>query len=290
MAQQQISTITNGVLTVGISSTGATVKSVRDASGEEFIWQADPAFWAGSAPLLFPICGGLNNDTYRYNGAEYKLGRHGYIRFREFEIFEQKDDEIVYLSRSDEETLACYPFEYELYVRFKLNGNKLTTTYSVVNKNDCEMYFSIGGHEGYALSYPLSDYTLEFDSHENAPVYSDIFTPIDEKSVSYTESGALSLNFATEQFTTGSVLFHPLNAKSITMRNCHDKKSVTVDLGESEYLVLWTIPGAPFLCIEPWRGNSDRADFTGEISEKEGIVKLGAKETFDFSHTITFNN
>ena len=98
------------------------------------------------------------------------------------------------------------------------------------------------------------------------------------------------MNLSTEQFATGSMLFHPLSAKSVTMKNCHDSKSVTVDLSESEYLVFWTIPNAPFFCIEPWRGNSDKADFNGEISEKEGIIALDANNTFDFSHTITFNN
>lgn len=287
---QQISTIENGVLKVSISNVGATVKSVKDASGEEFIWRADPQFWAGSAPILFPICGGLNNDTYRYNRREYKLGRHGYIRFREFEVYEQKADEIVFLSRSDEETLACYPFEYELFVRFKLDESKLSTTYTVKNKSGVEMYFSIGAHEGYALSYPLSDYTLEFDTDEKAPVYSDVFTPIDEKSVSYNENGALVLNFRTEQFEGGSMLFHPVNANSVTMRNSHDKKSVTVDISECEYLVFWTISGAPFFCIEPWMGNSDKADFSGEISEREGIVSLASDDVYNFTHTITFNN
>lgn len=287
---QQISTIKNSFLTVGISDTGATVKSVKSASGKEFIWQADPAFWAGSAPILFPICGGLNNDTYRYNGTEYKLGRHGYIRFKAFEIFEQEENKIVFLSRSDDDTRACYPFDYELYVTFKLEENTLVTSYSVKNTGSDRMYFSIGAHEGYALSYPLSDYTLEFDAPEAAPVYSDIFTPVDESSVSKNENGALVLNFKTEQFETGSLMFHPLRAKNVTLKNCHDTKSVTVDLCEASYLVFWTIPNAPFFCIEPWNGISDPADFAGDISEKEGIVALDAGHDYSFCHKITFND
>ena len=287
---QQLSTITNGTLTVSISNVGATVKSVKSSDGQEFIWQADPAFWAGSAPIVFPICGGLNSDTYRYNGQEYKLGRHGYIRFREFSVFEQKTDEIVFLSKSDKETLECYPFEYELYVRFKLDENKLTTTYCVKNTDKKTMYFSIGAHEGYALDYPLSDYTLEFDTKQDPPVYSDIFTPIDESSVSYTEDGALSLCFDTKQFSTGSMMFHPVCANSVTLKNRHDSKSVAVTLDECEYLIFWTVPNAPFLCIEPWCGNSDPADFSGDISKKPGIIALDASKTHSISHTVTFNN
>ncbi len=290
MAQQQISRIKNAVLSVDISNVGATVKSVKNANGEEFIWQADPAFWAGSAPILFPVCGGLNGDTYKYNGAEYKLGRHGYIRFKEFEVAEQKEDEIVFLSRSDEETLACYPFEYELYVKFRLEENKLITTYSVKNKAGREMFFSIGSHEGYALAYPLSDYTLEFDKKEETPIYAEGGDRIDPRSVSYTDSGALRLNFSSEQFKGKSVVFHPINSETVRLYNSHDTKSVTVDLCESEYLVLWTVGHAPYLCIEPWRGFSDPVDFSGDISEKPGIVALKAYGSFDHTHTITFNN
>lgn len=290
MAQQQISSISNGVLTVSISSTGATVKSVKDATGEEFIWQADPAFWAGSAPILFPVCGGLNGDTYRYNGAEYKLGRHGYIRFKEFEVTDKKADEIVFTSKSDAETLACYPFEYTLDVRFKLDKSKLITTYTVKNESGRRMYFSIGSHEGYALSYPLSDYTLEFDEKEEIPIYAETGERIAQKSVSFSENGALRLNFSAEQFEGKSVVFHPLCSKKVSLTNSHDNKSVTVDLSESEYLVFWTVATAPYLCIEPWNGFSDPADFSGDISEKDGIVALDADGVYNYSHTITFNN
>ena len=287
---QQISTISNGIISVSVSNVGATVKSVKNEQGEEFIWQGDPAFWGGTAPILFPVCGGLNDDTYRYNGKEYKLGRHGYIRFKEFSVFSQKDSEIVFLSKSDDETLASYPFEYELYVKFSLDKNTLNTTYTVKNLTADKMYFSIGGHEGYALSYPLSDYYLEFDANEDAPVYSDVFTPIDQRSVSRKDGGELVLSFTTEQFEAGSVMFHPLKSKEVSLKNRHDSKSVTVDLCESSYLVFWTVVGAPFFCIEPWNGISDPADFMGDISEKEGIIALDASSEYNYSHKITFNN
>ncbi len=286
---EQISSIQNSFLRVEISNIGATVKSVKDTCGNEYIWAADPQFWKGSAPILFPICGGLNGDTYKYNGKEYTLGRHGYIRFKEFKVTKHSEDEIVFSSHSDEETMQSYPFVYDFIVTFKLDANKLVTTYTVQNENDCKMYFSVGAHEGYQLKYPLTDYSLVFDGVQDPPVYSDSFKPIDKGSVSYTDNGALVLNFKTEQFADGSVMFHPLNAKSIALVNKHDSKRVTVDLENCEYLVLWTVPNAPFMCIEPWNGISDPVGFDGDISDKEGIVCLDENKCYSFTHTITFD-
>ena len=52
-------TIKNEALTVDISTIGAEMQSVREADGTERLWQGDPAFSAGRAPVMFPVCGGL---------------------------------------------------------------------------------------------------------------------------------------------------------------------------------------------------------------------------------------
>lgn len=285
---EQISVIQNDKLTVKISNIGATIKSVCSAEGTEYIWSGDEKFWKGTCPILFPICGGLNGDTYRLDGSQYTLGRHGYIRFREFEVVSHSQTEIVFHSQSDAETMACYPFVHEFFVSFSLSDRSLKVTYGVKNNDKKKMYFSVGAHEGYALDYPTGDYSLVFDAHDQAPVYSDSFAPIDESSVAYTDDGSLVLTLTTEQFKDGSVMFHPLKSKKVSLVTKHSDKRVSVDISEAEYLVIWSVPDAPFLCIEPWNGISDPIDFNGDISEKEGIIGLLPNKCYSFNHTITF--
>ena len=285
---EQISVIQNDKLTVKISNIGATIKSVCTPGGAEYIWSGDERFWRGTCPILFPICGGLNGDTYRFEGAQYTLGRHGYIRFREFEIVSHSQTEIVFRSQSDSETMACYPFVHEFFVSFSLSGRSLKIMYGVKNNDKKKMFFSVGAHEGYALDYPTKDYSLVFDAHEDAPVYSDSFADVDESSVAYGEDGALILTLSTEQFKDGSIMFHPINSKRVSLVTNRSSKRVSVDISEAEYLVIWSIPDAPFLCIEPWNGISDPVDFNGEISEKEGIIGLDPNKCYSFNHTITF--
>jgi hypothetical protein len=45
---------------------------------------------------------------------------------------------------------------------------------------------------------------------------------------------------------------------------------------------VWTRPGAPFICIEPWQGVTDPAGFSGDIREKPGIFMVPP----GFSHTF----
>ena len=51
--------IKNERLTAVFSTHGAELQSLRDQNGVERIWQGDPAFWTGHAPVLFPVAGGM---------------------------------------------------------------------------------------------------------------------------------------------------------------------------------------------------------------------------------------
>jgi galactose mutarotase-like enzyme len=46
--------------------------------------------------------------------------------------------------------------------------------------------------------------------------------------------------------------------------------------------------GAPFLCIEPWRGFASPADSDGEFSDKPGVMQIapGATETLKYQIAI----
>ncbi|GAA6204290.1 MULTISPECIES: hypothetical protein [Thalassotalea] len=67
-------TLSNNLLTCQINERGAELNSlVSTTHHQEYIWQADPAIWAGSAPILFPVVGRLNEGEYRYQGKDYAI-------------------------------------------------------------------------------------------------------------------------------------------------------------------------------------------------------------------------
>lgn len=87
--------LSNEKIKAKFSTKGAELISVKK-DDEEKIWIGDSAVWGSHAPLLFPICGGLKDDKYIYNGREYTLLKHGYIRHVEFEIESQSDKKIIF--------------------------------------------------------------------------------------------------------------------------------------------------------------------------------------------------
>ena len=74
-------TIENEWLKVDIIAKGAELTGIYNKKYQlEYMWNADPLFWAKSSPVLFPIIGTLKDDTYLYEGKSYKLSRHGFAR------------------------------------------------------------------------------------------------------------------------------------------------------------------------------------------------------------------
>ena len=43
---------------------------------------------------------------------------------------------------------------------------------------------------------------------------------------------------------------------------------------------IWSMPNAPFVCLEPWMGRCDNVGFNKDISEKPFINHVDAGETF----------
>ena len=48
-------------LDVEFQTLGGALSSIKDKEGVEYLWQGDPTYWSGQAPVLFPICGSVRN-------------------------------------------------------------------------------------------------------------------------------------------------------------------------------------------------------------------------------------
>ena len=161
-------TLKNEFIKASFDEVGAELKSLVFKE-KEYIWEGRSEVWAGSCPILFPICGGLKEDKYTFKGKEYTLQKHGYARFVTFEIENKTDNSVVFLHKSNDETKKSFPFDYELRVIYTLNGKTLKVDYSVKNSTDDTMYFSIGSHEGYYPPDGIEDSDVIFPKNETLP-------------------------------------------------------------------------------------------------------------------------
>ncbi len=278
-------TLRNEKMTVTINELGAELQNITAKDGTEYLWQGDPAFWSGRAPVLFPVCSALKNDEYNYNGKTYTMDKHGYAKFETFEVERQTETEAVFLLRSNEKSLAMYPFEYELRITYTLRGDSIDIAYDVKNPATEPLYMSIGSHEGYACPEGFGEYDVIFAQPETLITTPDPLNSYETKVITENES---VLPMEDRYFSIDALIFKKcVKSTSVQLRHRKTGRGVQVDFEGFPYLLIWTKVGAPFLCIEPWCGITDVPDTDGNLVTKEGINRVEGGETFHRVHTIT---
>lgn len=271
--------IRNGNLIAQFNELGAELKSLKQGE-TEYIWGGDEKFWSSSCPVLFPICSGLVDNTYYFGGKPYQLKKHGFASDMEFAVESLSENEVTFLLTETAETLVSYPFKFELRIHYTLLSNGLTVEYRVTNKNDYDMYFSIGGHEGFDCPEGISEYDVIFPKNETlstALLNSNGALGYNEISV-LENSNILPLDY--KYFEDDALIFLNMKSDSLIVKNRNNGKAVRVTFKGFPYMLFWTKPGAPYICIEPWCGICDREGAGHDIETKEGIEHILPGETF----------
>lgn len=276
----------NDKITAKISEKGAELKSVF-ADGFEYIWEADPAVWGSSSPVLFPICGALKDDKYVFGGKTYEMPKHGIVRKELFKVEDAGESRAVFLFCSNEETKKMYPFDFEFRVAFELNGRTLNVTYSAKNTGNGKMYFNIGGHPAFSCPEGISHYDLVFEQKETLNQYIND-SGILNKNTSRVITDTNTLSLEDKMFEIDSMLFEGVKSDSLILRNRDNKREVKFGFGGFRFLTVWTKPGAKYICLEPWTGAPDFIGSSYELTEKYGINSIDAGETFSVTNKITF--
>lgn len=275
----------NEYLTAKFNEIGAELKSLM-MDGREYIWPGHPEIWKSSCPVLFPVCGGMKDNKYTYKGKEYPMTRHGFVRTRPFTVESLSDTRVVFLNKSDAETKAMYPFDYELRLSYTLQEKSVQIEYFVKNLTEDTMYFSIGSHEGYLTPGGVEDYDVIFPQKETLNTYVLSGTILSNETMPILKEQSV-LPIYEKYFMIDTLVFKDLQSKSATLRNRKTGRAIRVDFPDAENFMIWHNPGAPYLCLEPWNGVADIVGSSYAIEEKEGIRTLAAGETYHNTHTIT---
>lgn len=282
--ESTINILKSGNVEIAVADRGAELQSYK-VNGEEFMWEANPEFWGASSPVLFPFVGTVKNQKYSFNEKEYEIKtRHGFARTEEFELVEKTENSLKFKFSSSEETLKKYPFEFDLFITYTIIENTLEINYTVVNKTEGEMYFSLGTHPAFALNIndeiKLNDYYLEFSEKEKAQKYklNNEGLILDEKEDSLENTDKLEISETV--FNNDAIIFENLKSEKVTLKNNKNSKQLSVEYKGFPYIAFWSKSKAPFVCIEPWYGISDFENSTGNLKEKTGIEKLEKNEKF----------
>lgn len=291
----------NEQLRAVIRDFGAELKSLQDkASGQEYLWEADPQFWGKTSPVLFPFIGKLEGAGYRCRTGFYKIDKHGFARDMEFSVTAKTEASITLAISDTETTRQKFPFPFRLELTYTLTGNVLTVGWEVFNTGAETMPFSFGGHP--AFSCPLkgadgsrTDCFIRLYAQDGKPVprkallSTDIGVP----------DGLLTGNSTELQTTDGflAVTEHLFDQDALCLEKQDIRAVGLCDSERKEYIRLeadcpvwgiWSVPDsrAGYICLEPWWGICDSKDYRGSVEERPytNIVKAG--ESFADSFRI----
>ncbi|HKT72953.1 MAG TPA: aldose 1-epimerase family protein [Steroidobacteraceae bacterium] len=260
-----------------IDPLGAQLSILRDRAGRDLLWNGDPSVWAGRAPLLFPIVGALVEGHYRLGASSYALPRHGFARGKGFETAGRAPTVATFRLRADATTLGVYPFQFELLVRYAAQGAALSVRTTIRNAGETEMPASFGYHPAFRWPLPYGQeraaHFIEFDSDEPAPVRRLDAAGLLTSGPRPTPVAGRRLDLTDALFRDDVLIFDQLNSRSVTY-GAGVGPRIQVSFPDARYVGLWTKPGAPFICIEPWHGIADPAGFTGDFTQKPGVFSL----------------
>jgi galactose mutarotase-like enzyme len=278
-------------LTARINPLGAELWSLTDGKGREHMTDADPAYWTGHAPLLFPIVGALNGGTYRLGGREFALAKHGFARISRFEVAELGAASVRFSLEDSEETRALYPFAFRLDAEFAVSGRTLAMTVIVRNSGDGPMPFSFGFHPAFAWPLPgggsKEAHRITFAEQDPGPIrrIDPVSATLLPELVPTPVVGRV-LRPEAALFEKDALIWDRLNSRALTFAG--DGAALDILFPDSPNLGIWQKPGAPFLAIEPWHGFNDPQGFDGDFFDKPGIAVLepGGERSFRMDVTV----
>lgn len=285
-------TLASGTLTASIHPLGAELWSLTDAEGREMMTDADPAFWSGRAPLLFPIVGALAGDQYRLGDLTFAMAKHGFARRSEFALVSADETQALFRLEASDATRLQYPFDFQLDMGFALEGATLAMTATISNRGDAPIPFSFGYHPAFAWPLPygggVADTRVVFERDEPAPVRrvdgaTGLLMPHPQPSP--VNGSVYAPTYA--DFEADALIWDVLASRSLTY-GVPGQPRLRIDFPDTPMLGIWQKPGARYLCIEPWAGIADPLGFTGDFTQKPGVTTLapGAQQRLRMDVTL----
>lgn len=271
-------------LSIEVKAEGAELASLKNAAGQEYLWQAGAA-WKRHSPVLFPIVGKLRDDTLHVGADSFPMGQHGFARDSRFELVEQGASACRFLLADNAATRAVYPFPFRLEIGYALHGASVTVSYTVHNPGDGTLPFSLGAHPAFRWPLPGAGskpaHRIEFEQAEAGPVWRLDGEGLIDGTPQPLPVHGRNLGLREDLFRPSAMIL--LNPASRRLRYAAaGATGLEITWQGFSHLGLWMLPGAEFLCIEPWAGFADPAAFRGDIWAKPGIEMLGAGESRHF--------
>jgi galactose mutarotase-like enzyme len=197
----------------------------------------------GGIPVLFPIAGKLPGDRYEVDGRTFAMKQHGFARNLPWTLVDQSTHDgasVTLALESSTVTLAEYPFPFALRFTYRLRDGELALEQRFENRGATAM----PAHPGLHPYFYVRD-----TAKAGARVDTDATRARDNRTG---QEGPVALPielanrevdlFLLDHKPRGTTLHRP------------GMPAVHLRFGDDQaVLVVWTLPGKDFVCVEPWR-------------------------------------
>lgn len=276
-------------LRASINPFGAELSSLRDGEGRELMTDADPAFWTGRAPILFPIVGRLNDDVLWIDGRSYRMEKHGFARRSIFDAVDVTPASATFRMTDNVDTMQQYPFHFLLEIGFAIEGATLTMTARIGNGGDAPMPVSFGWHPAFAWPLPYGagrdEHRIQFEADEpgdlkaltpDGLIGGDRASPVDGR----------TLALADALFEADALIWDPVASRAVRY-GAATGPQLDIAFPDTPRLGIWTKPGAGFVCVEPWHGIADPAGYQGDFGDKPGVFEIAPGDSWQCALQVT---
>ncbi|MDF2935169.1 MAG: aldose epimerase [Paenibacillaceae bacterium] len=221
----------------------------------------------GGNPVLFPISGQLADGSYDWEGKRYAMKNHGLARTSPWTVEETGvgtagEPYAVLSLTSTEEMLASFPFAFKLVFTYRIQKGALVIEQEYRNLSGERMPVYPGFHPYFAAAE--KDLVYETDASRYLDYNDGEVKP-------YT--GRLDISSLKE-----AVALLDAREPRITFRLPGMGRKIEMEYSQQfRYVVIWTVPGAEFICVEPWMGLTGELNRGGDLQWIEPGDTLAAR-------------
>jgi galactose mutarotase-like enzyme len=225
----------------------------------------------GGIPILFPIAGKLPEGGYTALGRSFTMKQHGFARNLTWTVLDEStgdgsDGASVTLGlEASDATRREYPFDFALRFTYRLRGETLSV----------EQRFENQGKEPMPLQPGIHPYFFVPDGTKAGVTIDTDATRARDNLTGKEIAVTLPLALAGREVDLYLLDHHPRH----TVLHRPGLPGVRIEFGDDQaLLVVWTLPGRDFVCVEPWRARLGAlADGTAPA------IPPGGHETTTFS-------
>jgi galactose mutarotase-like enzyme len=188
----------------------------------------------GGVPVLFPFAG--------KPPAGSTLPQHGFARRMPWTA-EVSGDDLICTLRDDATTRAAWPFSFILKQRVGLTGSALSLSWEFQNRGKAPMPLHFGLHPYFrVLPAKKSQVRVSGASGE-----------------AYDNKAGVTRSVSAIDFSAGEVDLHFASAGAGAVVERGDGSAIALEWSTAfNTLVVWTLPGAGFVCVEPWTARGEQ--------------------------------